>query len=213
MIHLNLTVQQAQSMPEPVLDWLVPHMHVNDTEWIMRVRLGGHPSVTPSAPVEPPAPVTPRVVEKTPEGVRVTIPPATTAGLDQRNSPFWAQGANPAALAAASINVPVVPSAIPPMVATAPPAAPTGLNSAMFHPVQQAAPPAPAAPSAAPVSGSGRTAAHMRDVIFPQIMAAKDIGTCRQILEAAGISHISHVTDANVDQVAAAVQQVTGVVV
>ena len=218
MITLALTVQNAQAMPQPVLDWLIPRMNPNDAEWVLCVRSGGH-SVTPTqqTQVTPPTilstPTPPRIVEKTAEGLKVTIPPTTTAGLDQRNSPFWAQGANPAALAAASINVPVVPSAAPPTVSAPAPVAPMGLNSAMFNPMQlQPLPEAAPAPVAAP-SSTGRSAAHMRDVIFPQIMAAKDINTCRQILTAAGLNHISHVTDANVDQVAAAVLQVTGVVV
>lgn len=218
MITLALTVQNAQAMPQPVLDWLLPRMNPNDAEWVLCVRSGGHAVAPPqSTQVTPstilPTPTPPRIVEKTAEGLKVTIPPTTTAGLDQRNSPFWAQGANPAALAAASISVPVVPSAVPPTAAPVAPAAPVGLNAAMFQPMQlQPLPEAAPAPVVAQ-SGTGRSAAHMRDVIFPQIMAAKDINTCRQILSAAGLTHISHVTDANVDQVAAAVQQVTGVVV
>lgn len=215
MLTLLLTVQNAQSMPEEVLNWLLPRLHPNDAEWLVVIRQRPSPPVSqaaPVTPVAPPAPVLPRIVEKTPEGLKVTIPPVSTTGLDQRNSPFWAQGAvmNPAALAATSINVPVVPSAVPPVAAVAPPAAPVGLDAAMFNPILQQ--PQPRAP-VAPAPTTGRSAAHMRDVTFPQIMAAKDIATCRQILATAGLTHISHITDANVDQVAAAVQQVTGVVV
>lgn len=211
MITLTLTVQNAQAMPQPVLDWLIPHMNANDTDWLMHVRIKASaplPSVptqvTPMAVLPTPAPA--KIVEHTPEGLKVTIPPTTTNGIDQRNSPFWAQGAmNPAALAAASVNVPVVPSAIPLQVSPQPPVAPTGLNAAMFNPVPQ-----PAPQQAAPTP-SGRTGDHMRNVVFPQIMSKMGIETCKQILSVAGVPHLNQITDANVDHVAAAVQQVTGV--
>jgi hypothetical protein len=199
-----------------VLNWLLSRMNPNDAEWLVAIRQKTGQTAAPASQVTPstilPTPAPARIVEKTAEGTRVIIPPATNTGLDQRNSPFWAQGAtmNPAALAAASINVPVVPSAVPLEAAPAAPAAPVGLSAAMFHPMPaQQAP----APQATPAPVPARSAAHMRDVVFPQIMAAKDINTCRQILAAAGLNHISHVTDANVDQVAAAVLQVTGVTV
>lgn len=209
MITLNLTVQNAQAMPQPVLDWLIHRMNPTDADWLIFVRGAGLPA---AAPPQPPVAVqttsaSNRIVEQTPEGVRVTIPPATTNGIDQRNSPFWAQGAmaNPAALAATSVNVPVVPSAVPPVASPQAPAAPTGLNAAMFNPV------APPAPQQAAPTPSGRTGEHMRNVVFPQIMSKMGIETCKQILSVSGVPHLNQITDANVDQVAAAVQQVTGV--
>lgn len=209
MITLNLTVQNAQAMPQPVLDWLLPRMNPSDADWVMFVRGAGTPTAAPSQPpvAVQTAPAPNRIVEQTPEGVKVTIPPATTNGIDQRNSPFWAQGAmaNPAALAAASVNAPVVPSAVPPVVSPPAPAAPTGLNAAMFNPMPQ-----PAPQQAAPTP-SGRTGEHMRNVVFPQIMSKMGIETCKQILSVSGVPHLNQITDANVDVVAAAVQQVTGV--